>query len=70
MRALAPSYDTFPYADSPFNQENILIDSGSNISLVWNQDLLTYIKPYELKQCTPVGITPLSVHAIVLQSRI
>ena len=56
--------NTLPYAESPFDPDNILIDSGSDISLVWNQDMFTCMKPCALKQCTPVGSTPLSVQAI------
>ena len=44
-----------PPAQSPFDPDNILIDSGSHISLVWNQDMFTSIRPCSLKQCTPVG---------------
>ena len=53
-----------PLAQSPFDPDHILIDSGSNISLVWNEDMFTCMEPCSLKQCTPVGSTPLSVRAI------
>ena len=53
-----------PPAQSPFDPDNILIDSGSDISLVWNQGMFTCVKPCKLKQCTPVGSTPLSIQAI------
>ena len=53
-----------PLAQSPFDPDNIPIDSGSDISLVWNQDMFTCIQPCSLKQCTPVGSTPLSVQGI------
>ena len=63
--------NTLPYADSPFQPQNFLIDSRSDISLSWNQVMFSGIKPCYLKQCTPrstahrpVGSTPLSVHAI------
>ena len=50
-----------PPAQSPFDPDHILNDSGSDISLVWNEDMLTCMEPCSLKQCTPVGSTPLSV---------
>ena len=53
-----------PPAQSPFDPDHLLIDSGSDISLVWNDNMFTCIKPCSLKQCTPVGSTPLSVQAI------
>ena len=53
-----------PPTQSPFDPDHLLIDSGSDISLVWNQDMFTCMEPYNLKQCTPVGSTPLSVQAI------
>ena len=56
--------NTLTPAESAFDPYNILIDSGSGISLDWNQDMFTCMKPYDLKQCTPVGSTPLSVQAI------
>ena len=53
-----------PPAQSPFDPDHLLIDSGSYISLVWNENMFTCFKPCRLKQCTPVGSTPLSVQAI------
>ena len=53
-----------PPAQSPFDPDNIFIDSGSDISLVWNQDLFTCIQSCSLKQCTPAGNTPLSLQGI------
>ena len=55
---------TLPYPKSLFELDNRLIDSGLGIRLIWNQDMFTCIKPGDLKQCTPVGSTPLSVQAI------
>ena len=53
-----------PPAQSPFDPDNILIDSGSDISLAWKQDMFTCTQPCSLRQCTPVGSTPLSVQGI------
>ena len=53
-----------PPAQSPFDPDHLLIDSGSDISLVWNKIMFTCMEPCSLKQCTPVGSTPLSVQAI------
>ena len=53
-----------PPAQSPFDPDHLLIDSGSDISLVWNENMFTCMEPCTLKQCTPVGSTPLSVQAI------
>ena len=53
-----------PPAQSPFDPDKILIASGSDISLVWNQDTFTCIQPCSVKQCTPVGSTPLSMQGI------
>ena len=53
-----------PPAQSPFDPDNILIDIGSDIILVWTQDMFTCMKPCKLKQCTLVGSTPLSLQAI------
>ena len=53
-----------PPAQSPFDPDHLLIDSGSDISLVWNENMFTCMEPCSLKQCTPVGSTPLSVQAI------
>ena len=64
MKTFNEMVNTLPSAQSPFDPDNILIDSGSDISLVWNQDMFTCMKPCDLKQCTPVGSTPLSVQAI------
>ena len=52
---------TFPPAQSPFDPDHLLIDSGSDISLVWNENIFTCMEPCILKQCTSVGSTPLSV---------
>ena len=49
--------------NSSFNPENFLIDSGSDISLCWNQHLFTCMKLCDLEQCTPGNSTPLSVQA-------
>ena len=64
MKYFNEMVNSFSYADSPFNSNNIMIDSGSDISSVWNQDMFTCMKPCRLKQCTPVGSAPLSVQAI------
>ena len=64
MKAFHEMVNSISYADSPFNVDNILIDSGSNISFVWNQDMFTCMKPCDVKHCTPVGSTPPSVQAI------
>ena len=53
-----------PPAQSPFDPDNVLIDSGSDISLAWNQDMFACIRAGSLKQCTPVGSTPLSEQGI------
>ena len=53
-----------PPAQSPFDPDHLLIGSGSDISLVWNETMFTCMKPCSLKHCTPVGSTPLSVQAI------
>ena len=55
-----------PRAQSPFDPDHPLIDSGSDISLVWNENMFTHMEPSSLKQCTPVGSTPLSVQAIAV----
>ena len=41
--------NTLPSAESPVDPEYILIDSGSDISLVWNQDMFTCMKPCSLQ---------------------
>ena len=64
MKTFRDMVNTLPSAESPFDPDNMLIDSGSDISLVWNQDMLTCMKPCSLKQCTLVGSTPLSVQAM------
>ena len=33
--------NTLPHADAPFPPRNFLIDSGSDISLSWNQDMFS-----------------------------
>ena len=53
-----------PPAQSPFDPDKILIDNGSDIRLVWNQDMFTCMKPCKLKQCTIVGSVTLSIQAI------
>ena len=53
-----------PPSQSPFHPDHLLIDSGSDISLAWNQDMFTCMQPYSLRQCTPVGSTPLAVHGV------
>ena len=53
-----------PSAQSPFDPDHILIDSGSDISLVWNEDTFTCMETCSLKQCTLVGSTPLSLRAM------
>ena len=53
-----------PPAQSPFDPDHLLIDRGSDISLVWNENMFACMEPCSLKQCTPVGSTPLSVQAI------
>ena len=54
-----------PPAQSPFDPDNILIDSGSDISLVWNQvNVYLHTALQSSEQCTPVGSTPLSVQGI------
>ena len=50
-----------PPAQSPFDPDHLLIDSGSDISLVWNENMFTCMEPCSLKQCTPVGSAPLKV---------
>ena len=64
MKAFHEKVNSFSYADSPFNPDNIFIDSGSDIILVRRQDMFTCMKPCDLKQCTPMGSTPPSVQAI------
>ena len=64
MKTFRDMVNTRPSAESPFDPDHILIDGGSDISLVWNQDMFTCMQPRSLKQCTPVGSTPLSVPAI------
>ena len=53
-----------PPAQSPFDLDLILIDSGSDISLVWNEEMFACMEPCSVKQCTPVGTAPLSMQAI------
>ena len=53
-----------PAEESPFDPDNILIDSGSDISLAWNQDMFTCIQPCSLQRCTPVGSTPLTIQGV------
>ena len=64
MKMFNDMVNTLPYAEPPFDPDNILTDNGSDISLVWNQDNFTCMKPCKLKQCKPVGSTLLSVQAI------
>ena len=68
MKAFLEMVNSFSYADSPFNSNKILIDSGSDISLVWNQDTFSCMKPFDLKQFKPGGSTPLLVQAIGMVS--
>ena len=49
MKTFNGMMNTLPPAESPFVPEKILIDSGSDISLVWNQDMFTCMKPCKLK---------------------
>ena len=63
----AEQYDELlqlPYSHSPVEPLNFLIDSGSDISLCCNYDLFTFVEPCDLKSCTPVGSTPLSIHGV------
>ena len=64
INAFNEMVNNFSCADLPFNHDNPLIDSGSDMSLVWSQDMFTRMKPCDLKQLTPVGKTPLSMLAI------
>ena len=64
MKMFRDMVNTLPSAESPFDPGNILIDSGSDSILVWNLDMFTCMKPCSLKQCKPVGSTPVSVQAI------
>ena len=58
-----------PPAQSPFDPDNSLIDSGSDISLAWNQDMFTCIQPCSLRQCTPVGSVAIQDLASALTHR-
>ena len=53
-----------PHTHSPVAPLNFFTDSGSDISLCWNYDLFTFVEPCDLKSCTPVGSTPLSIHGV------
>ena len=53
-----------PPAQSPFDPDHLLIDSGSDISLAWNEDMFTCIQPCSLQQCAPVGSTLLAVQGV------
>ena len=64
MKTFNEMVNTLPPAESPFDPDSILIDSGSDITLVWNRDMFTCMKPCDLMQCTPVGNALLSVQAI------
>ena len=41
MKPFRDMVNTLPSAESPFVPDNVLIDSDLDISLVWNQDMLT-----------------------------
>ena len=64
MKSFNKIVNTLPPAQSPCDPDNILIDIGSSVSLVWNQDMFTCMKPCKLKQCKLVGSAPLSKQAI------
>ena len=51
---------------SPVKPLNVLIDSGSDISLCWNFDLFRFVEPCDFKTCTRVGNTPLKVNGVGL----
>ena len=53
-----------PPAQSPFDPDHLLIDSSPDIGLAWNQDIFTCIQPCCLRQCKPVGSTPLAVQGV------
>ena len=53
-----------PPDQSPFDPDNILIDSGSDISLAWNQGMFTCRQPCSLQRCTPVGSTPFTFQSV------
>ena len=56
-----------PSSQSPFDPDNILAGSGSDISLVWNQDIFTCIQPCSLlgKAPTPKGaLLPQRIEAV------
>ena len=55
---------SLPHSHSPAEPLNFLIDSGSDSSLCLNYDLFTFVEPCDLKSCTLVGSTPLSIHGV------
>ena len=54
--------NNMPGSHSPCLPMNLLVDSGSTISLVFNYELFTEIGVSDLENCTPVGSTPLPIH--------
>ena len=53
--------DSLSGAESVFLPDKWFIDSGSHINICYNSDLLSYIGPSDMEQCTPLGSTPLPV---------
>ena len=53
--------DSLSGTESVFLTDKCLIDSGSDINTCYNYDLLSYIGPSDIEQCTPLGSTPLPV---------
>ena len=63
----AERYDellNLPHSHSLVEPLNFSIDSGSNISLCWNYDIFSYVKPCDLESYTPLGSTPLKVNGV------
>ena len=50
LKAFNEMVNTSSYAASPFNPDILLIDSGSEMRLCWNQDMFTDMKACDLKQ--------------------
>jgi len=63
----AERYDellNLPHSHSSVEPLNFSIDSGSKISLCWNYDIFSFVKPCDLESYTPLGSTPLKVNGV------
>ena len=53
-----------PHTHSLVEPLKFFIDNGSDSSRCWNYDPFTFVQPCDLKSCTSVGSTPLSIHGV------